>query len=54
MNINYYDSYYTVIKNKDENKVVNDQYDDDYISLNDVFISNHYVGIKGREKRDLR
>ena len=49
MNINYYDLYYTVIKTRDENKDIDNQYendDNDYISLNDVIIPNHYVGIK--------
>ena len=32
------------MKKKREN-----QYENDFISLNDVFIPNHYVGIKGRE-----
>ena len=53
MNINYYDLYYTVIKTRDENEIVNDKYENnenDYISLNDVIIPNHYVGIRGREK----
>ena len=53
MNINYHDLYYTVIKNRDENEAVDDKFEElenDYISLNDVIIPNHYVGIKGREK----
>ena len=53
MNINYYDLYYTVIKTRDENKDTDNQYENDendYISLNDVIIPNHYVGIKSREK----
>ena len=47
--INYYDLYYTVIKVRDENKDIDSQYENDendYISLNDVIIPNHYVGIK--------
>ena len=50
MNIKYYDLYYTVIKNRDDKEIVYNQYEHDFISLNDVFIPNHYVGIKGREK----
>ena len=53
MNINFYDLYYTVIKVRDENKDIDNQYEDDdtdYISLNDVIIPNHYVGTKGGEK----
>ena len=46
-NINYYDLYYTVIKNIDEKETVDDKYENDFISLNDVIIPNHYVG---REK----
>ena len=52
MNTNYYDLYYTVIKTRDENKNIDIQYENDesdYISLNDVNIPNHYVGIKSRE-----
>ena len=46
MNINYYDLYYTVIKVTDENKDIDNQYEDDY---NDSITPNHYVGIKPRE-----
>ena len=45
MNINYYDLYYTVIKTRDGNKDIDNQYDNDendYISLSDVFIPNHF------------
>ena len=52
MNFNYYDLYYTVIRIRDGNKDIDNQYEDednDYISLNDVIIRNHYVGIRGRE-----
>ena len=45
MNINYYDLYYTVIKVRDENKDIDNQYDNDendYISLSDAIISNHF------------
>ena len=49
MNINYYDMFYTVIKNRDEKEIVDDKYENDFISLNDVIIPNHYVGIKPRE-----
>ena len=50
MNINFYDLDYTVIKNRDEKEIVDNQYENDFISLNDVIIPNHYVGVKGREK----
>ena len=52
MNINYYDSYYTVIKNRDENKDIDNQYegnDIDYINFKDFITPNHNVGIKPRE-----
>ena len=50
MNNNYYDLYYTVVRNGDDKKIVGNQYENDIISLNDVTIPNHYVGIKCREK----
>ena len=46
MNINYYDLYYTVIKNRDDNHE-NDE--NDYINFNDIITPNHYIGIKPRE-----
>ena len=46
MNINYYDLYYTVIKNRNEKEIVIDKHNEnDYINFNDI-IPNHYVGIK--------
>ena len=56
MNNIYYDLYYTVIKNRDDKQTVIDEYqnyENEFISLNDVNIPNHYVGIKGREKCNL-
>ena len=50
MNIKYYDLYFTVIKNRDEKESVDNQYENDFISSNDVIIPIYYVGIKGREK----
>ena len=53
MDINYYDLNYTVIKTRDENKDINNQYEDDdndYINFNDI-VPNHYVG---REIQDVR
>ena len=50
MNINY-DLYYTVIKTRDENKNIDNQYENDendYINFNDI-VPNHHVGIKPRE-----
>ena len=34
MNINYYDLYYTVIKSRDENSNIDNQYENDYIDIN--------------------
>ena len=48
MNINYYDLYYTVIKTRDDKKVVNDN-ENDYINSNDFITPNHYIEIKPRE-----
>ena len=48
MNINYFNLYYTVIKIRDENKNIDNQYENDendYIDIND-FIPDHYIGIK--------
>ena len=45
MNINYFDLYNTDIKTRDENRDIDNQYEDDdkdYIDIN----PNHYVGIK--------
>ena len=52
MNINYYDLYYTVIKNRVENKDINNQYENDendYTNYEDFINPNLYVGIKPRE-----
>ena len=46
MNINYCDLYYTVIKNRDEKEILDNQYEIGCINFNDV-VPNHYVG---REK----
>ena len=46
MNISYYDLYYTVITVRNENKDIDNQYEDDY---NDFITPSHYVGIKPRE-----
>ena len=47
MNNNYYDLYYTVIKTRDENEVVNNK--NDYITFHDFKTPNHYIGIEPRE-----
>ena len=46
MDNKYYDLYYTVIKNRGEKEIVDNQYGNDYFSLNDVIIPSHYVTIK--------
>ena len=45
MNTYFYDLYYTVIENRDEKKIVVNQYENDYINLNDIF-PNQYIGRK--------
>ena len=61
MNNKYYDLYYTVIKTRDENKNIDNHYendDNDYINFNDYINPNNYIGIKPREtifrQRNLR
>ena len=52
MNINYFDLYYTVIKTRDENRDIDDQYEKDekdYINFNDI-VPNHYIGIKNNNE----
>ena len=52
MNINYFDLYYTVIKVRDKNKDIDNQYynvENDYIDINDFINPNHYIGIKNCE-----
>ena len=52
MNINYYALYYTVIRNRDENKDIVNQYENDnknYFDINDFITPNYYIGIKPRE-----
>ena len=46
MNINYYDLYYTVIKTRDENRDIDNQYENDendYINFNDFIIPNQNI-----------
>ena len=40
MNINYYDLYYTVIRNRDEKEIVDNKYENDFINLNDIVLTN--------------
>ena len=52
MNINYHDLHYTIIETRNENKNIENQYDNDendYIDINDFINPNHYVGRKHDE-----
>ena len=49
MNINYYDLYYTVIKNRDDKDNVDENNENDFINFNNFITPNHYIGIKPRE-----
>ena len=52
MNINYHELFYTVITVRDENKDIDNQYENDendYIDINDFISPNQYIGIKNRE-----
>ena len=49
ININYYDLYYTVIRIRDENRDIYNQYENnenDYNNVNDYITPNHHIGIK--------
>ena len=43
MNFNYCDLYYTVIRNRDEKEIVNDQYEDNYINYEGFITPDHYI-----------
>ena len=45
MNINYCDLDFTVIKNRDEEEIVDNQHENDYNNFNDI-VPNHYFGRK--------
>ena len=52
MNINYFDLYNTVIKVRDENKDIDNQYEtdeNDFNNFNDI-APNHYIGIKKKNE----
>ena len=52
MNNFCYDLYYTVIKLRDQNKDIENQYENDdidYINFIDFLTPNHYIGIKPLE-----
>ena len=53
MNIDYFDLYYTVIRIRDENKDIDNQYEDDnndYINFNDFITPNQYIGRKNNNE----
>ena len=50
MIINYYDIYYTVIRNRDEKENVDDQYENDYINFIDFITPNQYIGRKNNKE----
>ena len=53
MNIIYYNLYYTVIKNRDEREILDDQYEineNDHINFDDFITPNHYIGRKNFDK----
>ena len=50
MNLIHYDLFSTVNKSRKEKENVDNQNKNDFISLKDVIIPNHYVGRKAREK----
>ena len=49
MNNNWYDLYYTVIRNSDKKESVDNQYEKNYINFNDFITPNHYIRTKPRE-----
>ena len=49
MNNNYYDLYYTGIKNRDEKEIVDNQYENDCMNFNDI-VPNHYIGQKNNNE----
>ena len=49
MDINYYDLYYTVIKNRKEKDFEDNQCENDYFNFNDFITPNHSIGIRPRE-----
>ena len=54
MDNNYYDFYYTVIKNREGKEIVFDEFEineNDFISFENFPTPNHHVGIKPRETK---
>ena len=55
-NIIYYDLYYTVIKTRDENKDIDNQYESDnneYFNFNDFISPNNYI-VRKNDNETLR
>ena len=50
VNITYYHLYYTVMKNRDKNEVVNDEYESDFNNFKDLITPNHYIGRKNNKE----
>ena len=46
MNNNYYVLFYTVIKNRDDKDIIDENNENDYIDFIDFITLNHYIGIK--------
>ena len=53
MILNYSDLYYTVIKNRDEEEIVDNKYENDFLSFNDI-VPNFYIGVKNDNEKKLR
>ena len=49
MNGKNYDLYYTVIKNRSEEEILDNQYENDYNNFNDI-TPNHYIGRKNNNE----
>ena len=52
MNIKYYYLYYTVIKNRKDKEIVNDEFENnetDYIYFNDFITPYRYIGRKSND-----
>ena len=53
MNKSYYDLHYTVIKNRNEKELVDDddEYENDKNNFDDFTTPNHYIGSKNDKER---
>ena len=50
MTNNYFDLFYTVIKNRDEKEIVDNEYEHDFINFTDFITPNYYIGIKNDDE----